>query len=78
MVAFSANNGLETAQKTIARCPQVVLWYFGPFPTKRLLEMFDACVSFSANLFLQNTPDRKVQRICIRRICQPVCAGNEV
>ena len=76
--AFGTNYGLKTANETVTRCLNVALRYFGPFPAKRLLEVIDTLVFFSANLAFQNTPDTiVVQRIGIRRFWWPLCAGNE-
>jgi hypothetical protein len=77
MATFGPNYGLETADESIASCPQVALRYFGPFPAKRCLEMIDTSVFFSTNLALQNDLERKVQRICIWRIWWPLYRGND-
>ena len=39
LVTFGTNYGLQTANETVTRCPNVALRYFGPFPEKRLLEV---------------------------------------
>ena len=57
LVTFDTNFGLQTANETVSRCPNVALRYFGEFPVKRLLEVIDTLVFFSANLAFQNTPD---------------------
>ena len=68
LVTCGMNYGLETANETVARCPNVALRSFGPFPAKSLLEVI---------LAFQNTPDTIVQRIGIRRFWWPLSAGNE-
>ena len=77
LVTFDTNYGLQTANETVTRCPKVALWYFGQFPAKRLLEVIDTLVFFSANLAFQNTPETIAQRIGIRRYWWPLCSGNE-
>ena len=62
LVTFGTNYGLQTANETVTRCPNVTLWYFGQIFT---------------NLAFQYTPDTIVQRIGIRRFLWPLCAGNK-
>ena len=73
LAIFDKNYGLQTANETVTRCPKVVLRYFVPFAAKRLLEVIDTLVYFSANLALQNIPGTIVQRIGIRRFWWPLC-----
>ena len=77
LFTFGTSFGLQTANETVTCCPNVALRYFGQFLAKRLLEVIDTLVFFSANLDFQNTPDTIVQRIGNRRFWWPLCAGNE-
>ena len=52
LVTFGTNNGLHN--ETVTRCSNVALRYFDPFPAKRLLEVIDTFVFFSANPAFQN------------------------
>ena len=52
---FGTNNGLQTANATVTRCPKVALRYFVPLAAKRFLELIDTLVFFSGNLACQNT-----------------------
>ena len=47
LVTFGTNYGLQTANETVTRCPNVALQY--------LLEVIDTLVFFSANLAFQKT-----------------------
>ena len=67
LVTFGTNYGLQTANETVTRCPNVALRYFGKFPTKRLIVLIDTLVFVSANLAFQNSPETIVQRIGVRR-----------
>ena len=57
LVTVGINYGPQAANETLTLCPNVALPYFGLFPAKRLLELIDTLVFFSANLAFQNTPD---------------------
>ena len=63
LVTFGMNYGLQTANETDTRYPNVALRYFGTFSAKRWLEVIDTLELFSANLAFQNTPETIVQRI---------------
>lgn len=77
MATFGINYGLQTVSEGVARCPKVGLWYFGPFPANRLLELVDTLVFFSDNLTLQNTLGRKFQRFFIWNIWSRLYAKNQ-
>ena len=65
------------ADKTIKTSTKVAPQDFGPFPTKRRLEILDTFVFFSENLTLQNAPEEKVQRIEIQRFWWPLYGRND-
>ena len=67
LVNFGTNYGLQRANETVTHCLNVTLRHFGPFRAKRLFEVIDTLVFFSANLAFQITSDTIVQRIDIRR-----------
>ena len=63
MINFGTNYGLQTADKAITGSTKVAVRFFGPFLSKRSLELIDTLVFFSGNLILKNGSGTKAQRL---------------
>lgn len=72
MTAFCLDNILQTGDKRITRCTQLILWYAVLRASK-----FSCFLQQTFAFKIPQSSDRENNRVCIRRICHPLFPWND-